>query len=75
MEPPPSPTHLDACVAKVDTVEAAYSVLKATLAGVEDFVSLQRAHQEFLDTLRTKFHLDDLVVSQVRRRRCFYFRT
>lgn len=50
---------------KVDVVEAAYSVLRSTLAGVEDFVCLQRAHQEFLSTLRMKFYLDNLDISQV----------
>lgn len=49
---------------QVDVVEAQYSVLKNTLAGVEDFVSLQRAHHQFLSTLRAKFYLDNLEISQ-----------
>lgn len=41
-------------------------VLKAKLETVRDFVSLQRAHQEMLSTLRAKFYLDNLDISQVR---------
>lgn len=57
----------DAHVSKVDVVEAAYSVLQSKLGAVEDFVSFQRGHQEFLSTLRAKFYLDNLEISQVRR--------
>lgn len=32
---------------------------------VRDFVSLQRAHQEFLATLRAKFYVDNLEIAQV----------
>lgn len=46
-------------------IEAEYSVLQRTLAGLEDFVTLQRAHHQFLSTLRAKFYLDNLEISQV----------
>lgn len=51
---------------KVDVVEAAYKLLQSKLGAVRDFVSLQRAHQEFLATLRSKFYIDNLEISQVR---------
>lgn len=38
--------------------------MKAKLETVRDFVSLQRAHQEMLSTLRAKFYLDNLDISQ-----------
>lgn len=50
---------------QVDVVEAAHTVMKAKLETVRDFVSLQRAHQEMLSTLRAKFYLDNLDISQV----------
>ena len=46
-------------------VEAAHTVLKSKLETVRDFVSLQRAHREMLSTLRAKFFLDNLDISQV----------
>lgn len=46
-------------------VEAAHTVLKGKMEMVRDFVSLQRAHQEMLSTLRAKFYLDNLDISQV----------
>eukprot|EP00752_Nemacystus_decipiens_P015142 g13489.t1 len=49
---------------QVDVVEAAYSSLQNKLGTVRDFVSLQRAHQEFLATLRAKFYIDNLEISQ-----------
>eukprot|EP00904_Undaria_pinnatifida_P009331 jgi/Undpi1/5528/HiC_scaffold_2.g00805.m2 len=49
---------------QVDVVEAAHTVLKAKLETVRDFVSLQRAHQDMLSTLRAKFYLDNLEISQ-----------
>lgn len=51
---------------KADVVEAAYTLLQSKLGSVRDFVSLQRAHQEFLATLRAKFYIDNLEISQVR---------
>ena len=51
---------------KVDVVEAAYALLQRKLGAVRDFVSLQRAHTEFLATLRAKFYIDSLEISQVR---------
>lgn len=56
------------CPLKVDVVEAAYSVLRNTLGAVEDFVTLQKAHQEFLNTVKTKFYVDNIEISQVTRR-------
>eukprot|EP00903_Cladosiphon_okamuranus_P017746 g16336.t1 len=49
---------------QVDVVEAAYKLLQSKLGAVRDFVSLQRAHQEFLATLRAKFYIDNLEISQ-----------
>ena len=46
-------------------VESAHTVLKGKLETVRDFVSLQRAHQEMISTLRAKFYLDNLDISQV----------
>lgn len=46
-------------------VEAAYTLLRSKLVTVRDFVSLQRAHQEFLATLRAKFYVDNLAIAQV----------
>lgn len=54
------------CHSKVDVVEAAYSLLQTKLESVRDFVTLHRAHQEFLATLRAKFYIDNLEISQVR---------
>lgn len=53
---------------QVDVVEAAYAELRTKLGIVRDFVSLQRAHQEYLSTLRAKFYIDNLEISQVRTR-------
>lgn len=50
---------------QVDVVEAAYTLLRSKLVTVRDFVSLQRAHQEFLATLRAKFYVDNLEIAQV----------
>ncbi|CAM9832246.1 unnamed protein product [Ectocarpus sp. 12 AP-2014] len=49
---------------QVDVVEAAYTLLRSKLVTVRDFVSLQRAHQEFLATLRAKFYVDNLAIAQ-----------
>ncbi|CAN0154421.1 unnamed protein product [Scytosiphon promiscuus] len=49
---------------QVDVVEAAYAMLRSKLRIVRDFVSLQRAHQDYLSTLRAKFYIDNLEISQ-----------
>lgn len=59
------PSLLILLASQVDVVEAAYAVLRRKLGVVRDFASLQRAHQEFLATLRAKFYIDNLEISQV----------